>query len=276
MTIFDPELEQFAVQGCPPLPAEMKAAYLAHNGAQIWYGTVGSGPYVLLLHGGLGHSGNWGYQLPALLAAGYGVILIDTRGHGRSSRDGQPYGYDLLANDTLAVLQFIGVVNVPIIGWSDGAIIALRLAQMRPDLVSGVFFFACNVDPSGTREIDESSLTIQRCFTRHAQDYKQLSPTPGDFDQFVTAVSRMMASEPDISQDELSGLSVPFTIVIGENDEFIKQAHMHNVAAAIPGSQYVRLEAVGHFAPWQAPAQFNDQLLTFLQGLLNDESDQNP
>jgi pimeloyl-ACP methyl ester carboxylesterase len=54
---------------------------------------------VILLHGGLGHSGNWGYQLPALLAGGYRAVLIDSRGHGRSTRDGRPFSYELMASD---------------------------------------------------------------------------------------------------------------------------------------------------------------------------------
>jgi pimeloyl-ACP methyl ester carboxylesterase len=46
---------------------------------------------VILLHGGLGHSGNWGYQVPALMDAGYRAVLTDSRGHGRSTRDARPY-----------------------------------------------------------------------------------------------------------------------------------------------------------------------------------------
>ena len=45
---------------------------------------------VILLHGGLANSDYWGDQVPALTAAGHRVILIDSRGHGRSTRDDRP------------------------------------------------------------------------------------------------------------------------------------------------------------------------------------------
>ena len=50
-----------------------------------------------------------GYQLPALLAAGYGVLVIDSRGHGRSTRDARPYRYDRMADDLLAVMDALRI-----------------------------------------------------------------------------------------------------------------------------------------------------------------------
>ena len=58
-----------------------------------------------MLHGGLGHSGNWGYQVPALAKSRYRAVLIDSRGHGRSMRDSRPFMYELMASDVLAVMD---------------------------------------------------------------------------------------------------------------------------------------------------------------------------
>ncbi len=91
METYDDDLTRFAAEGAPVLPTATVEGYVEHDGAQIWYATYGQGAPVLLLHGGLGHSGNWGYQVPALLAAGYRAVLIDTRGHGRSTRDARPF-----------------------------------------------------------------------------------------------------------------------------------------------------------------------------------------
>ncbi|TAJ49652.1 MAG: alpha/beta fold hydrolase, partial [Brevundimonas sp.] len=66
-------------------------------GAHLWYGVIGSGPPVILLHGGLSSHQAWGRQVPALLDAGYQVILIDSRGHGRSTLGSTPLSYDQLA-----------------------------------------------------------------------------------------------------------------------------------------------------------------------------------
>ena len=67
MEVFDDNLIKFEADGAAPLPVTNDQGYVEHDGARIWYSTYGSGSPVILLHGGLGHSGNWGYQVPALV-----------------------------------------------------------------------------------------------------------------------------------------------------------------------------------------------------------------
>ena len=217
---------------------------------------------MILLHGGLGHSGNWGYQLPALRAAGYPVLVIDSRGHGRSTRDARPYTYELMAQDLLAVMDHVGIEQATLVGWSDGACIALVTAMMAPARVSSVFFFGCNMDPSGTKELPQPlPPTVQRCLARHVEDYRQLSPTPDAFDDFAAAVGVMMKTEPNYTAADLAKIAVPVTIVQAEHDEFIKRAHAEYLAATIPGATFVLLPDVSHFAPLQRPEPFNRMML---------------
>ena len=63
MASYDDDLKNFEAHGGPPLPVPSKQDYVGHDGARIWYSTYGSGSPVILLHGGLGHSGNWGSQV---------------------------------------------------------------------------------------------------------------------------------------------------------------------------------------------------------------------
>jgi pimeloyl-ACP methyl ester carboxylesterase len=181
----DDDLSKFAAEGAPRLPTAIAEGFVQHDGAQIWYATYGLGAPVVLLHGGLGHSGNWGYQVPALIASGYRAILIDTRGHGRSTRDTRPFMYEWLASDVLVVLDRLELEKAAIVGWSDGACIALILAMQAPARVTGVFFFGCNMDPSGTKELTWPHPILDRCLGRHAQDYARLSATPDDFQAFA-------------------------------------------------------------------------------------------
>ena len=134
------------------LPEADVQGYVEIDRARIWYATYGSGSPVILLHGGLGHSGNWGYQVPALIDGGYRVIVIDSRGHGRSTRDARPYTYELMASDLLAVMDKLDLERAALVGWSDGACTALILADKAPVRVGRVFFFACKMGPGGTRE----------------------------------------------------------------------------------------------------------------------------
>lgn len=268
METHDDDLSQFAAHGAVPLPLTVDDGIVSHQEAQIWYSQYGSGPTVILLHGGLGHSGNWGYQVPALVDGGYHVVLIDSRGHGRSTRDARPFSYELLASDVLAVIDALRIERVGLVGWSDGACTALVLAAMAPSRVAGVFFFACNMDPSGTKEIEFGPI-LQRCFARHTQDYTQLSPTPDQFDILVEDIGLMQRTQPNYTAQDLAAISVPVAIVQSEYDEFIKREHAEYLARAIPNAQFVLLNGVSHFAPLQRPAQFNHALLTFLDTILH-------
>ena len=218
---------------------------------------------VILLHGGLGHSDNWGYQVPALIERGYRVVAMDSRGHGRSTRDGQAYSYELMASDVLAVMDFLQLDRAVPVGWSDGACTAMVLGATSPARIPGVFFFACNMDPSGVKPFSPTP-ALDRCFARHRADYQQLSATPEQFSQFVEDVGLMQRTQPNYSDKDLAKISTPVRVVQSEKDEFIRREHAEHLARIIPGGSFVLLQGVSHFAPWQRPEQFNVAVLSFL------------
>lgn len=264
--ILDDDLTKFEAEGAEPLPETAEQGYVEHDGARIWYAAYGSGMPVILLHGGLGHSGNWGYQVPALVEGGYRAVVIDSRGHGRSTRDERPYSYELMGSDVAAVMDRLQIERAALVGWSDGACTALVLAANAPQRAAGVFFFACNMDPSGAKEL-EFGPVLQRCFSRHVKDYKELSPTPDQFEAFSEAVGLMQQTQPNYSASDLARISVPVAIVQSEHDEFIKREHAEYLAQSIPNAEFVLLPGVSHFAPLQRPELFNSAMLTFLTKL---------
>jgi pimeloyl-ACP methyl ester carboxylesterase len=267
METHDDDLSRFEAEGAAPLPVTNEQGYVENEGARIWYASYGAGPPVILLHGGLGHSGNWGYQVPALVENGYRAVVIDSRGHGRSTRDARPYTYELMASDVLAAMDVLQLEKAALVGWSDGACTALVLATNAPARAAGVFFFACNMDPSGTKEI-EFTPTLQRCFGRHVKDYARLSATPDQFDAFSEAVGLMQKTQPNYSARDLARISVPVAIVQSEHDEFIKREHAEYLARSIPKAEFLLLEGVSHFAPLQRPGEFNTAMLGFLGNVL--------
>jgi pimeloyl-ACP methyl ester carboxylesterase len=267
MEVYDDDLKTFEADGPAPLPVAEDQGFIDHDGARIWYATYGSGLPVILLHGGLGHSGNWSYQVPALVRSGYRAIVIDSRGHGRSTRDARPFSYELMASDVLAVMDALHLEKAGLVGWSDGACTALILAAKAPSRVAGVFFFACNMDPSGVKPF-EATPTLNRCFARHAKDYAQLSATPEDFKDFVAAVTLMQQTQPNYSPNDLAKIGVPVAIVQSEHEEFIKRDHAEYLAQAIPDAEFIVLKNVSHFAPLQRPEQFNTAMLEFVGKVL--------
>lgn len=115
----------------PPTPAPvaaLKPAYASVNGIQLYYATTGEGAPVVLLHGGLANSDYWGQQVAAL-AKHHKVIVVDSRGHGRSTRDERPYSYDLMSDDVVALLD-LRKITAPVLivdGDRDEAIVREHL-----------------------------------------------------------------------------------------------------------------------------------------------------
>ncbi len=83
---------------------------------------------------------------------------MDSRGHGRSTRDDQPYSYSLMASDVIDLMNFLRIDKTAIVGWSDGAILGLDIALHHPERLIKVFAFAANSDPSAVNDISKSEV----------------------------------------------------------------------------------------------------------------------
>jgi pimeloyl-ACP methyl ester carboxylesterase len=99
------------------------------NGARLWYDEAGSGPAVLLLHGGLGDSGLWEPVVP-FLAERFRTIRVDLRFFGSSTGPAMPWSCQ---DDTVGVLDELGIERAALVGLSLGGKIALDVALARPD-----------------------------------------------------------------------------------------------------------------------------------------------
>lgn len=260
----DDDLQNFERNGALPLPAADVEGRVEHAGARIWYATYGSGTPVVLLHGAFDNSEDWGYQIPALIAAGHRAILIDSRGRGRSTLGTEPPTYELMANEVLAVMDALGISTFAVAGWSDGAIIGLILAMKHASRVARVFAFGVSMDLGGVKDVPPSLPILSRVFGRAKKDYTRLSPEPSRFDAMAKAVDHMMRTEPSYSAGELATIRTPVAIVVGENDEFIKPEHTDYLVRTIPGAVKIVLPGMSHFAMLQRPSEFNVALIESL------------
>src|SRR5580698_5813744 len=167
----------------PPMPQPRVSGMAPINGIRMYYAVYGAGPPVLLIHGGLGHADIWGFQVPAL-AKDHKVIVADSRGHGRSTRSQQPFSYAQMADDYLALLDFLKINKVALVGWSDGGIIGLDIAIRHPERLSRLFAFAANIWPEGGNDVTGNA-AFDAYLARARKDYAALSPTPREYDAFV-------------------------------------------------------------------------------------------
>jgi pimeloyl-ACP methyl ester carboxylesterase len=229
------------------------------------YNAGGSDP-VLLLHGGLGSTLNWGNQVPALMKT-HKVVAVDSRGHGRSTRSEQPYGYELMASDVLAMMDHLKLDKVSIVGWSDGGIIGLVLAMRQPERVKKLFAYGANYNVSGVNPAVETNPVFGQAIAMAAENYARLSPTPGEFENFVKEISAMWFSQPDFKPEQLGAIGVPTVIADGQYEEAILPEHTKELARLIPGAKLVILPNVSHMAMWQDPVLFNTAMLEFIDGM---------
>lgn len=248
----------------PKLPRAAQSGYAAVNGIQMWYAEFGEGSPVLLLHGGLANSDYFGYMVPFLVQHHFRVIVTDSRGQGRSSRSAQPYSYHLMASDVLAILDYLKLDKVDLVGWSDGGIIGIDIAIHHPERLNHLFAFGANTDLSGVIEGGDKSSTFIAYMKRTRDEYEGFSRSPDEYDALLKQMGRMWEAEPHYTAAELRSIKVPTTIADGQHDEIIKQSHDIYMARAIPGARLVILPKVSHFAMLQDPALFNSSVLTAL------------
>ncbi len=247
------------------LPAAAASGFVEHDGARIWYAVFGRGEPVVLLHGGLSNSEVWGGLMPALTRTGHRVILIDSRGHGRSSRDQRPYTYELMASDVVAVMDQLRIRRAAVIGWSDGGIVGLVMALKTPERLTRVFAFGANMDPSGNIPHIDAIPTFAQYERGAAADYRRLSSTPNEFPAFALAIGHMWDTEPNYTAADLAHIHTPVAIADGDHDEAIKREHTEYLARSIPGATLAILPNVSHFAMLQNPTEFNTAVLAFLE-----------
>jgi len=226
------------------------------------FGEAGGDP-VILLHGGLGNGAHWANQVRALDGA-HRVILVDSRGQGRSSASKHGIGYHRMAEDVIALMDHLHVRRAAIVGWSDGGITGLDLAIHHPDRIARLFAFGANYDLSGMSPHGGRAATVGAYFARCRREYRTLSPSPAQLGRVLRDLRRMWASEPTFTEAQLRAIRTPTVIADGDHDEIIRRAHVEKMASIIPGAKLVILKDASHFALWQDPDGFDRALEDFL------------
>jgi len=252
----------------PALPAGTVGQRAMINGAQLWYAEWGAnnkGVPVLLLHGGVLNSNYFGQLVPTLVMHGYRVIAMDSRGQGRSARAEGSITYHMMATDVLKLLDLLHVRQVSLVGWSDGGIIGLDLAINHPERLRRLFAFGANGDLSGIDEHADKAPLVVAFVARAKEEYRQLSPTPDDWESFQAIMNNMWLTQPSFTPEQLKSIRVATTIGDGEHEEIITPEHTRYLATTIPDAKLVILPGVSHFAILQDPGAFNAAVLDFLR-----------
>jgi pimeloyl-ACP methyl ester carboxylesterase len=234
------------------------------NGIDIYYEVYGEGKPVLLLHGGLANGDHWVNVIPALTEAGYQAIVMDSRGHGRSSFDETPISYEVMASDVLGLMDHLGIDKADLVGWSDGGIIGLEIALTHPERLNKVVAYGANFDPTGVR-LDIGTNDYFNAYIEAASaEYQEISPEPERWDEFLGNISNMWATEPNYTEEQLRSITTPFLILDGAKEEAIDLNQTKLMALLIPAAELEIMPETGHFALFEQPEEFSQIVLDFL------------
>lgn len=254
-----------------PIPREAVpgavAGYVTVGGRPVWHECHGAdGEPVVLLHGGFAGASSWAAQVPDLLDAGFRLYVPERRGHGRTPDVEGPFTYEAMADDTTAYLDEVVRGPAHLVGWSDGAVVALLVAIDRPDLVRRMVVVGQYYNRDG-RVTDSAIDRLLRSpegreFLRGA--YEPGAPEgPGHFAVVYDKMLEMIGSGPEIDLARLRGITAPTLVVQGDRDD-VTLEHGAAVAAAIPDGRLAVLPG-SHALPLELPDVVNPLFVGFLR-----------
>ncbi|MGC5170472.1 alpha/beta fold hydrolase [Micromonospora sp. DT81.3] len=197
----------------------------------LWYADEGSGPPLVVLHPGGTDSRSMTPLLDHL--DGYRRITIDRPGHGRSADTAGAWSFADMADSIARVLRSLPVHDTHVVGWSDGAIVGLHLTLRHPDLIRTLVFGGAPRHYSGWRESVLEGDPPQFM----ADAYAEVSPDGAEhWDVVVRKSAELHRSEPRLSLEELSTVTVPVLILSGDDDE-VRFEHLIELYEALPDGE---------------------------------------
>lgn len=234
----------------------------ASDGVQLAFERLGEGPPVVLVHGfGSSRQQNWkstGWY-GALTEAGFSVLAMDCRGHGMSGKPHEPsaYGHDRMSEDVVQVMDAAGIGQAPVVGYSMGGFLALRLAAHHPGRASrlalcgiGEYYLRGNrIADEGSRNALADALVApdKSHLTGRARMFRDFADQPGKDRLALAACMRAMSQ--GLAPDRLAAITLPVLVVCGEQDDVagnpapLAAAFPDGVALTIPGRDH--MSAVG-------------------------------
>jgi pimeloyl-ACP methyl ester carboxylesterase len=245
--------------------------HLEIDGAKIYYELAGDpdAAPLLFLHGGIGTIEDFNALIRGITRS-YRIIGIDSRGHGKSTLGPQPLSYARLQRDAESVLAHLGINKLGIIGFSDGGIVAYRLAAAKrlhiERLVAiGAHWRLANDDPVRAIYRKVTGDSWRRKFPDTYELYRRLNPAP-DFDRLVANATTMWQdSSAEGSPGETSKtISCPLLMIRGDDDHLVSLSSLVELRNTLKGAKLLNVASAGHVA-------FDDQrdicLLALIQFL---------
>lgn len=214
----------------------------------------GSGEPLILLHGN-GEDGSYFEHQMEHFSAQRRVIALDTRGHGKSPRGDAPFTIRQFADDLLAFMDERSIERADILGFSDGANIALVFALAHPERVNRLILNGADLDPSGVKPSVQVPIVLgyrmASLFGRWSEQARRNVELLG-----------LMVNDPNIDPADLANLKAR-TLVIAGTDDMIKEPHTRLIYDSLPNAELAFIPG-DHFIAAKNPQAFNQAVEGFL------------
>jgi pimeloyl-ACP methyl ester carboxylesterase len=263
------------------------------NGVGIEFEVIGTGRPLVLLHGFPDSGRLWRHQVPALVEAGFQVIVPDLRGYGGSDqpKEVEAYSIPYLAGDVIGILDHLEVAKAHVVGHDWGAALAWAMGSLIPDRVDHLVALSVghplSFRSAGIEQREKSWYMLLFQFEGIAEqwlandDWANFRSWTGhpDIDGVIADLERTGSLTPALQWYranippesfiapplELPAVQAPTMGVWGTNDFALTEGQMTGSAEHVSGPwRYERIEGVAHWMQLEAPGAVNDLLIDFL------------
>jgi len=253
------------------------------NGIEVAVERTGDGPPLVLVHGFTGSATDWAGVVDEL-ATGREVVTVEHRGHGNSTNTGDEatYTFDQLVADLAAVVDALELDRFDLLGHSMGGIVAMRYALQHPERLRSLIlmdtgarasaegpstaFMRAGFDIAREGGVAAVLASIERFIPDDEVGQRTLVQLRDNYDHLDVAAFLALGEEllthPSVL-DRLAGLTVPTTVVVGENDHNLRPA-ADDLAATIPGSVLVVIPDAAHSPQVENRSAWMDAVLSHL------------
>lgn len=239
------------------------------NGIEIAYRIAGSGPALVLCHGGETDSRNF-FNFEPLLAQKFTVISYDQRDSGQTKSGDEPYSLADLGRDVGALIEALGLARAHVFGTSWGGVIAQHAALECPDKIDRLVL--CGTWPGGEMHVSDELWRLASSDKTPSEwrAYRAMffSPEfarrqPEDVERLLAAVFSERTPEERArrgrlafahdARDRLPTVTRPTLVVAGAEDQIVATRFSAQLANLIPAAQLRLVPGVGHSATLEAP-----------------------
>jgi pimeloyl-ACP methyl ester carboxylesterase len=210
----------------PTPTSDATRGYAPVNGLQMYYEVHGEardgGRPLVMLHGNLSTiEVDFGGIIPSL-ARNRRVVAVEQQAHGHTADIDRPLRASHWADDTMALLRYLGIERADLFGYSSGSDVALQIAIHHPELVGKLVLASTSYRLDGLHP----GLTdaIEQVKPEHLagspfeQSYARVAPNPGDWPKLIEKINEMNADLPEYTADQIRGIAAPTLLVIGDSD----------------------------------------------------------